>query len=149
MKTSITVGHVIACSRPTDSAINEAAVQVNELAWADSDSKLASAIAGAQATRKSMQDRVLAAANKEIGEVSQKLATRWNLYGGVTPEWGGVHPFAGSMEVHAHFVAGDDYTGLDNTVLISAAPEPGTMAYLAGAGLLAIGALRRRSRQSK
>ena len=45
--------------------------------------------------------------------ISQRLATRWNVYGGVTPEWGGgVHPFAGSMELYAHFTAGDDVTGL-------------------------------------
>jgi hypothetical protein len=44
--------------------------------------------------------------------ISAKLAARWNIYGGVTPEWGGVHPFAGSMELNAHFVAGDDTTGL-------------------------------------
>ena len=45
--------------------------------------------------------------------ISQKLATRWNVYGATTPEWGGgVHPFAGSMELYAHFIAGDDETGL-------------------------------------
>jgi hypothetical protein len=44
--------------------------------------------------------------------ISQKLATRWNTFGAVTPEWGGVHPFPGSMEVNAHLVAGDDYTAL-------------------------------------
>jgi Bacterial alpha-L-rhamnosidase 6 hairpin glycosidase domain len=45
--------------------------------------------------------------------ISQKLATRWNTFGATTPEWGGgVHPFAGSMEVAAHFTANDDYTAL-------------------------------------
>lgn len=48
----------------------------------------------------------------KAASISQKLATRWNSFGATTPEWGGVHPFPGSMEVHAHFVAGDDYTGL-------------------------------------
>jgi len=45
--------------------------------------------------------------------ISQQLATRWNNFGATTPEWGGgVHPFAGSMELAAHFTAGDDYTAL-------------------------------------
>ena len=45
--------------------------------------------------------------------IVQKLAARWNAFGATTPEWGGrVHPFAGSMELHAHFTANDDYTGL-------------------------------------
>jgi hypothetical protein len=45
--------------------------------------------------------------------ISQRLAARWNAYGAVTPEWGGgVHPFPGSMEVHAHFTANDDNTAL-------------------------------------
>ena len=39
--------------------------------------------------------------------------TRWNAFGATTPEWGGgVHPFPGSMEVHAHFTANNDYTAL-------------------------------------
>jgi Bacterial alpha-L-rhamnosidase 6 hairpin glycosidase domain/Bacterial alpha-L-rhamnosidase C-terminal domain len=45
--------------------------------------------------------------------IVQRLAQRWNAYGATTPEWGGgVHPFPGSMEVHAHFTANDDYTAL-------------------------------------
>jgi hypothetical protein len=45
--------------------------------------------------------------------ISQKLATRWNAFGATTPEWGGgVHPFSGGMEVHAHFAANDDFTAL-------------------------------------
>ena len=48
----------------------------------------------------------------KTSSISAKLATRWNVYGAVTPEWGGVHPFPGSMEVYAHFTAGDDYTAL-------------------------------------
>jgi hypothetical protein len=48
----------------------------------------------------------------KAASISKKLATRWNIFGATTPEWGGVHPFPGSMEVHAHFVAGDDHTGL-------------------------------------
>ncbi|WP_204010875.1 alpha-L-rhamnosidase-related protein, partial [Virgisporangium aurantiacum] len=45
--------------------------------------------------------------------VVQRLAQRWNAYGGTTPEWGGgVHPFPGSMELHAHFTANDDNTAL-------------------------------------
>ena len=45
--------------------------------------------------------------------VVQRLAQRWNAYGATTPEWGGgVHPFPGSMEVHAHFTANDDHTAL-------------------------------------
>jgi hypothetical protein len=46
--------------------------------------------------------------------ISQKLSTRWNAFGATTPEWhGDVHPFAGSMELAAHFSAGDDTTALD------------------------------------
>jgi hypothetical protein len=42
-----------------------------------------------------------------------KLGTRWNAFGATTPEWGGgVHPFSGGMEVHAHFTANDDFTAL-------------------------------------
>jgi hypothetical protein len=49
----------------------------------------------------------------KTASISAKLATRWNAFGATTPEWGGgVHPFAGSMELHAHFTAGDDYTAL-------------------------------------
>ena len=45
--------------------------------------------------------------------VVQRLTQRWNAYGATTPEWGGgVHPFAGSMEVHARFTANDDSTAL-------------------------------------
>ncbi len=46
--------------------------------------------------------------------ISARLATRWNSFGATTPEWGGgVHPFAGSMEVAAHFAANDDATALE------------------------------------
>ncbi|HEV7978653.1 MGH1-like glycoside hydrolase domain-containing protein [Amycolatopsis sp.] len=42
-----------------------------------------------------------------------RLTTRWNSFGATTPEWGGgVHPFTGGMEVHAHFTANDDLTAL-------------------------------------
>ncbi|GAB3849591.1 alpha-L-rhamnosidase C-terminal domain-containing protein [Dactylosporangium cerinum] len=45
--------------------------------------------------------------------IVQRLAGRWNAYGGMTPEWNGdVHPFSGGMELQAHFIAGDDFTGL-------------------------------------
>ncbi|MGC4806142.1 alpha-L-rhamnosidase C-terminal domain-containing protein [Micromonospora sp. DT233] len=45
--------------------------------------------------------------------IVQRLARRWNAYGAMTPEWGdNVHPFPGSMEVHAHFTANDDDTAL-------------------------------------
>ncbi len=45
--------------------------------------------------------------------IVQRLAQRWNAYGATTPEWGGgIHPFPGSMEVHAHFTANDDTTAL-------------------------------------
>jgi len=45
--------------------------------------------------------------------IVRQLAQRWNAYGATTPEWGGgVHPFPGSMEVHAHFTANDDNTAL-------------------------------------
>ncbi|WP_433385949.1 alpha-L-rhamnosidase C-terminal domain-containing protein [Micromonospora sp. KLBMP9576] len=45
--------------------------------------------------------------------IVRRLAQRWNAYGATTPEWGGdVHPFPGSMEVHAHFTANDDDTAL-------------------------------------
>jgi hypothetical protein len=45
--------------------------------------------------------------------IAAKLSTRWNAFGATTPEWGGgVHPFTGGMEVHAHFTANDDFTAL-------------------------------------
>jgi hypothetical protein len=45
--------------------------------------------------------------------IAQRLSTRWNSFGATTPEWGGgVHPFAGGMELHAHFTANDDFTAL-------------------------------------
>jgi hypothetical protein len=45
--------------------------------------------------------------------ITQKLSARWNTFGATTPEWGGgVHPFTGGMEVHAHFTANDDFTAL-------------------------------------
>ena len=45
--------------------------------------------------------------------IAQRLSTRWNSFGATTPEWGGgVHPFTGGMEVHAHFTANDDFTAL-------------------------------------
>src|SRR5256885_15511140 len=45
--------------------------------------------------------------------IAQKLSTRWNAFGATTPEWaGGVHPYPGGMEVHAHSTANDDFTAL-------------------------------------
>lgn len=45
--------------------------------------------------------------------IVSRLATRWGIYGPTTPEWGGnVSPFAGGMELNAHFAANDDYTAL-------------------------------------
>ncbi|MFH0172659.1 trehalase family glycosidase [Streptomyces cacaoi] len=42
-----------------------------------------------------------------------RLATRWGIYGPTTPEWGGnVSPFAGGLELNAHFAANDDHTAL-------------------------------------
>lgn len=43
-----------------------------------------------------------------------RLATRWGAYGPTTPEWGSnVSPFAGGMELNAHFAANDDHTALE------------------------------------
>ncbi len=36
------------------------------------------------------------------------LRANWNALGAVTPEWGGISPFTGGMEVMARFAAGDD-----------------------------------------
>jgi len=45
--------------------------------------------------------------------ITAQLATRWGPYGALTPEWGGnVSPFAGGMELNAHFAANDDHTAL-------------------------------------
>ncbi|TXS35497.1 alpha-L-rhamnosidase [Streptomyces sp. uw30] len=45
--------------------------------------------------------------------IAGQLATRWGIYGPLTPEWGGnVSPFAGGMELNAHFAANDDHTAL-------------------------------------
>lgn len=47
--------------------------------------------------------------------ISGSLARRWTAVGALTPEKSenAVHPFPGSMEVHAHFAAGRDGTALD------------------------------------
>ncbi|MFC5827343.1 MGH1-like glycoside hydrolase domain-containing protein [Nonomuraea insulae] len=45
--------------------------------------------------------------------IVSRLATRWGIYGPITPEWGGnISPFAGGMELNAHFAANDDHTAL-------------------------------------
>lgn len=45
--------------------------------------------------------------------ITTQLATRWGPYGALTPEWGGnVSPFAGGMELNAHFAANNDHTAL-------------------------------------
>jgi hypothetical protein len=46
-------------------------------------------------------------------QISQALTSRWSQVGAVSPEVAGlVGTFPGSMEVQAHFVAGDDVTAL-------------------------------------
>ena len=46
--------------------------------------------------------------------LSHALRQNWNQFGAVTPEkTNGIATFTGSMEVQAHFVAGDDQAGLD------------------------------------
>ncbi len=46
--------------------------------------------------------------------IGGNLGDRWNSFGAVTPEKGGnIATFPGSMEVLAHFAAGDDQRGLD------------------------------------
>ena len=46
--------------------------------------------------------------------ISTALKGRWNQFGAMTPERpGAIANFPGSMEVMAHFVAGDDATGLN------------------------------------
>jgi hypothetical protein len=48
--------------------------------------------------------------------VTQALSVRWNNFGALTPEkndGGAIGTFPGSMEVQAHFTAGDDTAGLD------------------------------------
>jgi hypothetical protein len=45
--------------------------------------------------------------------VSSYLTTNWNEFGSVTPEWGGISTFPGSMEVMAHFTAGADTRALE------------------------------------
>jgi hypothetical protein len=45
--------------------------------------------------------------------IVSRLETRWGNYGPTTPEWGGnVSPFAGGMELNAHFTANNDHTAL-------------------------------------
>ncbi|WP_371673997.1 trehalase family glycosidase [Streptomyces sp. NBC_00289] len=45
--------------------------------------------------------------------VVAELGKNWGIYGPTTPEWGGnVSPFAGGMELNAHFTANDDFTAL-------------------------------------
>jgi hypothetical protein len=45
-------------------------------------------------------------------DILRRLISQWNSYGAVTPEWNGISPFAGSMEVMALFQAGDDNDAL-------------------------------------
>ncbi|NEB82351.1 alpha-L-rhamnosidase, partial [Streptomyces sp. SID14478] len=47
--------------------------------------------------------------------ISERLAARWTTVGAPSPEKSAdaVHPFPGSMEVHAHFVAGRAQSALD------------------------------------
>ena len=46
--------------------------------------------------------------------MSQALHQNWNQFGALTPEKAnGIATFPGSMEVQAHFAAGDDQAGLD------------------------------------
>jgi hypothetical protein len=47
--------------------------------------------------------------------IARALAARWNNFGAASPEkdGGAIGTFPGSMEVQAHFVAGDDVNGLD------------------------------------
>jgi hypothetical protein len=47
--------------------------------------------------------------------ISRALSTRWTSVGALTPEKSAssVHPFPGSMEVQAHFLANEDVSGLD------------------------------------
>ena len=40
------------------------------------------------------------------------LKTNWKPYGAHTPEWTGIHPFPGSMEIQARLAAGDDEDAL-------------------------------------
>lgn len=50
----------------------------------------------------------------EPATVVRQLTARWGPYGATTPEWGSnIATFPGSMEVHAHFVAGDDVGALN------------------------------------
>ena len=41
------------------------------------------------------------------------LKANWNGFGAKTPEWTGISPFPGSLEVLARFTAGDDQNALD------------------------------------
>jgi len=41
------------------------------------------------------------------------LKANWNAFGARTPEWTGISPFPGSLEVLARFAAGDDQNALD------------------------------------
>lgn len=45
--------------------------------------------------------------------ILQVLRTNWNAIGAVAPEWGGISPFTGSMEILARFADGDDLGALD------------------------------------
>jgi Trehalase len=49
----------------------------------------------------------------KVQAVMTYLKGNWNAFGASTPEWSGNdHPYPGSMEVLAHFTAGDDSNGL-------------------------------------
>jgi hypothetical protein len=54
------------------------------------------------------------ASDAQARSIAAELRTNWNPVGAQTPEWNGnVSPFTGSMEVYAHFVAGDDTNALN------------------------------------
>jgi hypothetical protein len=57
----------------------------------------------------------LTSSSAQASAISHALQTRWTPVGALTPEKGpaSVHPFPGSMEVMAHFQAGDASTALN------------------------------------
>jgi hypothetical protein len=55
----------------------------------------------------------LVASQEQAKEMLHRLEGDWGTYGAVTPEWGGISPFAASMEVMARFQSGDDQNAVN------------------------------------
>jgi hypothetical protein len=72
-RANATMEEIRAAAAEFDAAINEAAEVLKEGAWADEGGKLRTAVAGAQAIRQNMQERMSTVARNEVLEVTAAL----------------------------------------------------------------------------